>query len=184
MGFISFAEFSATTTWIICNKTDLDMTTLCGSYCGAAMIKTLLLRGLFKLMHLRNCSSLQAVLAQWGSINSFICSKSNTSPTLNWCVLHITLFCKFMVNNDICIALPLFGRSIQQSDHISQHTASSNRQDRLRSWECDSQQWQLSYEKTETIFLKIFMELQWWSLIQELPFSSCSHYLGTCSAQD
>lgn len=137
------------------------------------------LEKLFKLMHLRSCSSSQALFAQWGSINSFICFKTNTSAVLNWCALHITLLCQFMVNNDICIALPLFERTIQQSDHISQHTASRDWQDRVRLQECDNQQWQLSCGKREAIFLKIFTEMQQWSLIKEPPFSSCSHYLGT-----
>lgn len=80
------------------------------------------------------------------------------------------------------MALPLFGRTVQPSSHISQRTGSW--QDRVCLQQCDNQQWQLSCGKTGAIFLKIFTDLQWWSLIWELPFSSCSRYLGTYSAQE
>lgn len=45
---MSFTELFASRTWIICYKTDLDKIALCGTYCGADLFKTPLLKQPFK----------------------------------------------------------------------------------------------------------------------------------------
>lgn len=93
------------------------------------------------LLKLWNHSSPQSKFTQWGIINSFTSSKSNTSAILNWGILCISQLHQLMVNNDICTALLLFRTDTQQPDHTGQRAASRDWQVRVPSQEHDNQQW-------------------------------------------